>query len=57
MTSYKSETFNDFLFYMDELNIEVPEDFVENQKSFISKLNEKFLESNSKSRFSDLDDF
>ena len=49
--------FDEFLSYMDELNIEVPEDFVENQKSFISKLNEKFLKSNSKSRFSDLDDF
>ena len=47
------------IFYriMDELNMEIPEDFVENQKNFISKLNEKFLESNSKSRFSDLDDF
>jgi len=49
--------FDEFLSYIDELNIEVPEDFVENQKNFISKLNEKFLESNSKSRFSDLDDF
>ena len=49
--------FDDFLSYMDDLNIEVPEDFVENQKRFISKLNEKFLESNSKLRFSDLDDF
>lgn len=54
---YKYEFFDDFLSYMDELNLEIPEDFVENQKNFISKLNEKFLESNSKSRFSDLDDF
>ena len=53
----KYEFFDDFLSYMDELNLEIPEDFVENQKNFISKLNEKFLESNSKSRFSDLDDF
>lgn len=53
----KYEFFDDFLSYMDELNMEIPEDFVENQKNFISKLNEKFLESNSKSRFSDLDDF
>ena len=48
--------FEDFISYMESLNIEIPDDFTENLKSFVIKLYKKHLEG-TKARISDLDDF
>lgn len=57
LTGIDTSEFQDFIDYMENLDMTIPDDFVKNQRNFIIQLNKMYKSGNSENKYSDLDDF